>query len=122
MALLFEYGNWESVINKDALKQMLKDIWKQRIFVGSETELSETDNGNHLQPFLNFDNCQVRANNYVGFIQNDNDVIEIYPKVFRNSENARAQARAASLSRRLAGKHVPLCQFPWLHPFPGAGS
>ena len=91
MALLFEYGNWESVINKDALKQMLKDIWKQRIFVGSETELSETDNGNHLQPFLNFDNCQVRANNYVGFIQNDNDVIEIYPKVFRNSENARAQ-------------------------------
>lgn len=91
MALLFEYGKWESVINKDALKQILKDIWKQKIFVDSEIELSEADNDNHFQPFLNFDNNQVRANNYVGFIQNNDDVIEIYPKVFRNSENAKTQ-------------------------------
>lgn len=88
MALLFEYGSWESVRNRNSLKQMLKDIWQQRLFVDSETELNEADNDNHFQPFLNFDDNQVRANNYVGFIQSDNDLIEIYPKVFRNSENA----------------------------------
>ena len=91
MALLFEYGKWESVKNKDALKQILKDIWQQRLFADSEAEISEADNDSHYQPFLNFDNCQVKANNFVGFIQNDYDVIEIYPKVFRNSENALVQ-------------------------------
>jgi 5-methylcytosine-specific restriction enzyme subunit McrC len=88
MALLFEYGKWESVKNRDALKQMLKEIWQQRLFVDTEMELSEAENDNHFQPFLSFDNNQVRANNYVGFIQTDEDIIEIYPKVFRNSEYA----------------------------------
>jgi len=83
MALLFEYGKWESINNKGALQQMLQDIWKQRIFVDPDAELIEEEKDSRYQPFLKFDGNQIRANNFVGFIQNGNEVIEIYPKVFR---------------------------------------
>ena len=83
MTSLFEYGNWESIKNKNALRQMLKDIWKQRLFVDTNSELTEDESDNHYQPFLQFDDNQIRANNFVGFIQNGEEVIEIYPKVFR---------------------------------------
>ncbi len=83
MISLFEYGKWESIKNKIALHQMLKDIWKQRLFVNTNSELTEDETDNHYQPFLQFDDNQIRANNFVGFIQNGEEVIEIYPKVFR---------------------------------------
>ena len=83
MPLLFEYGKWESIKNKDALQELLKDIWRQRIFIDSSTELSESEKDNRYQPFLQFSDNEIRANNYVGFIQNNDEVIEIYPKVFR---------------------------------------
>jgi 5-methylcytosine-specific restriction enzyme subunit McrC len=83
MALLFEYGKWQSINNKNALHQMLKDIWRQRMFVETDSELTEVQTDNHYQPFLQFDDNQIRANNFVGFIQNGDEVIEIYPKVFR---------------------------------------
>ncbi|MDQ3022031.1 MAG: restriction endonuclease [Bacteroidota bacterium] len=83
MISLFEYGKWESIKNKNALHQMLKDIWKQRLFVDTNSELTEDETDNHYQPFLQFDDNQIRANNFVGFIQNGEEVIEIYPKVFR---------------------------------------
>ena len=85
MPLLIEFGNWKSIKNKDALKQMLRDIWQQRLFVPDDMQPEEADN--HYQPFLSFDDHQVRANNFVGFIQNDDEVIEIYPKVFRNVQS-----------------------------------
>jgi len=83
MALLFEYGKWRSIKDKNALHQMLKDIWKQRMFVETDSELTEDETDNHYQPFLQFEDNQIRANNFVGFIQNGDEVIEIYPKVFR---------------------------------------
>ncbi len=83
MALIFEYGKWQNIKNKNALHQLLKDIWAQRLFVGKESELEEDQIDNHYQPFLRFDDNQIRANNFVGFIQNGEEVIEIYPKVFR---------------------------------------
>lgn len=83
MALLFEYGKWQSTQDKHALRQMLKDIWRTRIFVQADTELTEDEIDEHYQPFLLFDDNQIRANNFVGFIQNGDEVIEIYPKVFR---------------------------------------
>jgi len=83
MALLFEYGKWESIKNKNALNQMLKDIWKLRLFVDTGSEVTEDKIDSHYQPFLQFDDNQIRANNFVGFIQNGEEVIEIYPKVFR---------------------------------------
>lgn len=84
MPLLFEYWNWETIKNKNTLQQMLQDIWKQKIFVDSDFDFSEEQTDRRYQPFLQFDGNSSRANNYVGFIQNDNEVIEIYPKVFRH--------------------------------------
>ena len=87
MSLLFEYDKWKTISNKDDLKQMLQDIWKQRLFVDSEAIENEEQKNSRYQPFLNFDGNQIRANNYVGFIQNGEEIIEIYPKVFRHLPN-----------------------------------
>jgi len=83
MTLLFEYGKWQSTNDKNALSQLLKNIWKQRFFINKEAELTEDEQDIHYQPFLKFDDKQIQANNFVGFIQNGEELIEIYPKVFR---------------------------------------
>ncbi len=92
MPILFEYGNWARTENAGDLKNLLREIWSQRLFVSQESEdeveLSEDAKDQRYQPFLNFDNNQVRANNYVGFIQNGDELIEIFPKVFRNIPDA----------------------------------
>lgn len=84
MSLLFEYGKWEKAANKGDLKSFLRAIWQQRIIEPEETEPVEGIDDNHYQPFLQFDDDLIRANNYVGFIQNGNELIEIYPKVFKS--------------------------------------
>lgn len=88
MVTLYEYGQWESITNKSDLKQMLQDIWQKRLFVDTETEINEDKIDSRYQPFLQFDGNKIRANNFVGFIQNGEDIIEIYPKVFRHITNS----------------------------------
>lgn len=88
MTLLFEYEKWETISNTESLKSMLQDIWRNSKFVDTESETNEVESDNKYQPFLKFDGDQVRANNYVGFIQNGNELIEIFPKVFKNLPNA----------------------------------
>lgn len=87
MSLLFEYGKWVPVQKKDELKNFLRTIWQQRITEempeGEDNEVID----NKYQPFLQFDDSTVRANNYIGFIQHENELIEIYPKVFKGLEN-----------------------------------
>jgi len=87
MSLLFEYGKWEPVLKKDELKDFLRTIWQQR----SREELAEDEHNevidNKYQPFLQFDDNTIRANNYIGFIQHENELIEIYPKVFKGLES-----------------------------------
>ncbi len=87
MNLLFEYGKWEPVQKKDELKDFLRTIWQQR----SREELAEDEDNEVIdskyQPFLQFDDSTVRANNYIGFIQHEHELIEIYPKVFKGLEN-----------------------------------
>ena len=87
MSLLFEYGNWVPVQKKDELKSFLRTIWQQR----SREEVPEDESNEVIdskyQPFLQFDDNSVRANNYIGFIQHENELIEIYPKVFKGLEN-----------------------------------
>jgi 5-methylcytosine-specific restriction enzyme subunit McrC len=84
MNTLFEYGEWIKTANKVELKSFLRNIWQQRLIEQTETEEWEGVDG-HYQPFLQFDDDQIRANNYVGFIQNGSELIEIYPKVFRGT-------------------------------------
>lgn len=89
MPILFEYHKWEKTSNKDSLDKLLRDIWKKRILIDTELDESEVTDDSRYQPFLKFDNNEVRANNYVGFIQNGEELIEIYPKVFRHITNAK---------------------------------
>lgn len=81
---LFEYDKWVKVENSTALFHSLKSIWRQRNFTDLTEELEENETDKNYQPFLRFSNNEIRANNYVGFIQTANDLVEIYPKVFRN--------------------------------------
>jgi 5-methylcytosine-specific restriction enzyme subunit McrC len=89
MKLLFEYSNSEECANEVTLKLLLQNIWAERMFVDLELGLTEEAIDRDYQPFLKFDGKNVKANNYIGFIQNDNELIEIYPKVFRNIPSAK---------------------------------
>lgn len=84
---LFEYDKWVKVEKPTELFETLKSIWQKRNFPDLAEELEENKTDNNYQPFLRFSNDEIRANNYVGFIQTTNDLIEIYPKVFRNCPN-----------------------------------
>lgn len=84
MALLFEYGKWKSIKNNNALRQMLKDIWGNRLLTNVYYEQNEEEEKKRNQQFLSFDGNLIRARNYVGFVQNGDEIIEIYPKVFRH--------------------------------------
>jgi len=81
---LFEYDKWVMVEDSTTLFHSLKSIWRQRNFTDLTEELEENVSDKNYQPFLRFSNNEIRANNYVGFIQTANDLVEIYPKVFRN--------------------------------------
>ena len=93
MALLFEYGKWETLSNPTGLKFILQNIWYQHRRIDTEAEENEEENDNRYQPFLRIDGNQVRANNFVGFIQNGEEVIEIYPKVFRQNHEFRLEQK-----------------------------
>lgn len=98
--VLFEYGDWAELRNKedddiDAFEKQLVDIWSNRNLELSEEERSDfvvNDNPEEVkkkdyQPFLSINHKkQIRARNWVGFIQNENELIEIYPKIF-NGKN-----------------------------------
>lgn len=86
MITLYEYGQWHKVEGKDSLKEFLRNVWQQRLGVQNTGHESNEDQDSRYQPFLKFDDHFVRANNYIGFIQNGDELIEIYPKVFRNHE------------------------------------
>ncbi|MBU1145141.1 MAG: restriction endonuclease [Firmicutes bacterium] len=88
MITLYEYGNWENISNRGTLKRTLQEIWQKRLFDEEEMVQDEDVKDNRYQPFLQFDGNQIRAKNYVGFIQNGDDVIEIFPKVFRNIKDS----------------------------------
>jgi 5-methylcytosine-specific restriction enzyme subunit McrC len=83
MSFIFEYGYWAPVKHRSELKALLQNIWDQKIFPFDVVEEINNDFERTYQPFLQFDGDKIRANNFVGFIQNEDELIEIYPKVFR---------------------------------------
>ncbi|MGA3014368.1 MAG: hypothetical protein ABSD71_10075 [Bacteroidales bacterium] len=85
MSFLFEYGKWEPAENTRGLKQLLQGIWLHGGVFYEEIETEELSDKSY-QPFLRFDGGKIRANNYVGFIQNGSELVEIYPKVFREAD------------------------------------
>jgi 5-methylcytosine-specific restriction enzyme subunit McrC len=83
MTSLFEYGKWEPVEDATGLKSLLQGIWKHGRNIYEALETEEAADAIY-QPFLRFDGKKIRANNFVGFIQNGENLVEIYPKVFRD--------------------------------------
>lgn len=83
MALLFEFGNKISISDRISLESYLCSLWKQYKDLWPADGISDIRKEGY-QPFLTFDGNHACANNYVGFIQCENELIEIYPKVFRD--------------------------------------
>lgn len=87
MVELFEFGKWESLgplgHSTDGLRKLLNSVWlnnkSQSALVDDETQLDNSE----YQPFLTIDGNKIRARNYVGFIQSDENLIELWPKVFK---------------------------------------
>lgn len=84
MSVLFEFHNTVEVGEPNALKDYLHQVWNEHYarLINEETDY-ERENNKLYQPFLSFDGNYIRARNYVGFIQLNNNHIEIYPKVFK---------------------------------------
>src|SRR5690606_8313844 len=87
MISLHEYGEWAEVKDRQLLENYLKSIWFEYKDLNIYENGNSIENKNQSQPFLRFDGNFLKANNFVGFIQNDKDLIEIFPKVFNNHLN-----------------------------------
>ena len=89
MAILYEYHNEVIVSQPKALKNYLHTVWQGQYapFRKDWPDEGDPSSGNPVrkeyQPFLDFDGNEVRARNYVGFIQLNDLHLEIYPKVFK---------------------------------------
>lgn len=83
MALIFEYGESLELSDRPSLERSLCDLWERTRQEYGEIELEESSARRRYQPFLTFDGTKCRARNYVGFIQHGDDLIEIFPKVFK---------------------------------------
>lgn len=70
------------------LEKHLIEVWKTRKEQENEnTEEEGNNNKRNFQPFLSFHHSgKIQAQNWVGFIQDGDHLIEIYPKIFENSE------------------------------------
>jgi 5-methylcytosine-specific restriction enzyme subunit McrC len=84
MKMIFEYGNHIDVNDRQNLEKYLCSIWNDTKDLWPDKNYNSFDSKRSYQPFLTFDGDKARANNYIGFIVCNDDVIEIYPKVFQS--------------------------------------
>lgn len=89
MALIFEHGDWIDLADRSSLEDALVDLWERTR--PPEDEDADETSSRRYQPFLQFDGKRCRARNFAGFIQNGDDSIEIYPKVFRRMPDSAAR-------------------------------
>ncbi|RZA02321.1 MAG: hypothetical protein EOP47_07320 [Sphingobacteriaceae bacterium] len=87
MFTLFEYGKQIQVKDRKGLEEYLCFLWKDYKNLWAD-ENQETDNliNSNYQPFISFDGVNARANNFIGFINCNDDSFEIYPKIFQNMQ------------------------------------
>jgi 5-methylcytosine-specific restriction enzyme subunit McrC len=88
MHTLFEYSNLTPLIDRKGLEEYLHFLWQdyKNVWIDENQETNNIDNKKY-QPFLSFDGEKGKANNFVGFINCNDDSLEIYPKVFKNMQN-----------------------------------
>jgi 5-methylcytosine-specific restriction enzyme subunit McrC len=116
MPVTFEFGNTFTVAgHRLSLESYLAEVWSQNKPVEEEEPLLTEDlvASKLIQGFLTFDGEKARARNYIGFVQTDDFHLEIYPKVFKNTERN-------SSNNRLILKHIffwfDYCR-KWKFPF-----
>lgn len=88
MFTLFEYGKQITVKDRNGLEGYLLYLWQdyKNLWVDENPENENLNNPNY-QPFISFDGEKSKANNFIGFINYNDDSLEIYPKVFQNMQN-----------------------------------
>ncbi len=88
MYTLFEHSNLVPIKDRKGLEEYLYIIWQEykHVWIDENQDIDVKENINY-QPFLSFDGENVRANNFVGFINCNEDSLEIYPKVFQNMQS-----------------------------------
>ncbi len=110
----FEFGNYFEVGNRDQLQPYLNQVWQRYREVNIEEEQNEEEgNVKEYQGFLSFDGNRARPKNFIGFVQTEDCLIEIYPKVFMGIEKTIA-------NKNLFIKHIfywfEYCR-KWKFPF-----
>lgn len=94
MIRLYEFDEWENYNLRSftALEQQLLSIWQtrkkaedaQEVLENEQEEIAQKED---FQPFLDFHFKKgIRARNWVGFIQTDRELIQIFPKVFKSGK------------------------------------
>lgn len=118
--ILFEYNSVEytetAFGNKKVLKETLNNVWKNLIkkpdgykyknYSDTENEEPSEDLNTEeekKQRFITFTDTHIKPNNYIGFIQNGDKLIEIYPKIFYTKETE-------NFNKNLCLQHI----FYWL--------
>lgn len=88
METLFEYGKQITVKDRNRLEAYLCYLWQdyKNLWIKENQESENLVNLNY-QPFISFDGDKAKANNFIGFINNSDNSLEIYPKVFQNMQN-----------------------------------
>ncbi len=87
MVTLYEYGKQIPIKDRKGLEEYLCILWEdyKNLWVDESQERENVRNYNY-QPFISFDGDKAKANNFIGFINCNDDSFEIYPKVFRNMQ------------------------------------
>jgi len=83
---IFEFGVQFQVNDRKVLNGYLETIWQEYASMLTSVNNSDSEglDATQSQRFLSFDGDLARARNFVGFVQQGELYVEIYPKVFRN--------------------------------------
>lgn len=83
MIKLKEFGSYKklNLINNIEFREYLNSCWKKRYYLYDDSKLLNEEEIKEQQ-FLRFDGDNIKAKNYIGFINFKGESITIYPKIF----------------------------------------
>ncbi|MFR1077348.1 MAG: 5-methylcytosine restriction system specificity protein McrC, partial [Romboutsia timonensis] len=69
-------------IDNNDFRNFINECWNNRYSIYDDSNLLNENNDNREQRFLTFDGNKIKARNYIGFINYEDEEITIYPKIF----------------------------------------
>ena len=81
MTILFEHSDWQEVKDTKSIGHLLDNAWSDLLF--SNDEFRQERSLTSRQQYVSLTEKALQSRNYIGFIETENDAIEIWPKVFR---------------------------------------